>query len=109
MNKYTTERYLNDVAAVMASRLTLLPMMWLLDPRLAERETRKMFSEKEDAYSALQQQLLLAPMNFWLDLWKGAFEGDQDGGLGRAQRAAERRISQPYTSRVRANKQRLSR
>jgi len=109
MNKYTSERYLSDVAAVMASRLTLLPMMWFLDPRQAERETRKMFSEKEDAYSALQQQLLLAPMKFWLDLWQGAFEGDRDGGLSRAQRAAERRISHPYTSRVRANKQRLSR
>jgi len=109
MNKYTTERYLNDVVAVMAMRLSRLPMMWVLDPGKAQHETRKMFSEKEDAYCALQQQLLFAPMTFWLDLWQGAFEGDRDGGLRRAQSAAERRISHPYTSRVRANKQRLSR
>lgn len=109
MKKYTSDRYLSDVGAVMATRLTLLPMMWMVAPRTAARETRRMFSEKEDACNALQQQLMLAPMTFWLDLWQGILEGDRDGGLSRARGAAERRFSQPYTSRVRANKRRLTR
>lgn len=100
--------FMGDVATVMAMRLSSLPMLWLLDPAKAERETRKMFSEKEDAYVAACRQMTLAPMYFWMDAWQGVLQGERDGGLSHAFRRSQERVSQPYRSRVSANKRRLS-
>lgn len=108
MKDNKTYSYMMDVASVMAMRLTMLPMMWMFNPAKAEKETKKMFSEKEDAFKEAQKQLMTAPMNFWLDAWQGMSSGDKDSGLGRAQREAEKRISRPYVSRVSANRRRLS-
>ena len=99
---------MNDVATVMTMRLSMLPMMWMLDPAKAEKETRKMFSEKEDAMQESIRQMMTAPMMFWFDAWQGIIGGDKDGGIGRAQQQAEKRISSPYKSRVSANRRRLS-
>lgn len=84
-------------------------MMWMFNPGDAARETQKMFSEKEDAMKALQQQMMFAPMMFWCDTWNGVLKGDSDLGINRAREAAEHRMSEPYTSRVSANRKRLSR
>lgn len=67
-----------------------------------------MFSEKEDAWLAVQQQVFLAPTMFWMQMWHGVLDGDQDGGLSRASRSANQRFSVPFTSRVRANRKRLT-
>lgn len=91
----------------MAARLTVLPLWWLTDPTRADRETRRMVSEKEDAWLALQRQLVLAPSRFWLEMWQGMLNGDKDSGLARATHAAGQSLSVPYTSRVRANRKRL--
>ena len=102
------ENYLMDVATVMTMRLTSLPMMWMFNPLKAEKETRKMFSEKEDALLEMQKQLMQAPALFWYDMWTGMLSGDNDAGWQRAQRKAENRLTRPYTSRVSANRRRLA-
>ncbi len=108
MNRESSERFAGDVATVMTLRLASLPFMWMTNPKKAERETKKMFSEKEDAFMAAQQQMMLAPTLFWFDLWQGMLKGDRDGGVARASNLAEKRLFQPYQSRVSANKKRLS-
>ncbi|ASJ75743.1 hypothetical protein [Granulosicoccus antarcticus] len=108
MNNNKSEKFVSDVASVMAMRLAMLPMMWVLDPAKAEKETKKMFSEKEDAMQESIQQMIIAPMMFSFDVWQGLLNGDKDGGIGRAQEQAEKRISSPYLSRVSANRRRLS-
>ena len=62
-------------------RLTALPFWWMTDPSRASRETKKMFGEKEDAFFAMQQELMMAPARFWLDAWQGMLGGDRDGGI----------------------------
>ena len=109
MKNKKPERFANDVATVMTLRLSMLPMMWMLDPAKAEKETRKMFSEKEDALHESVRQMMLAPAMFWFDVWQGLLKGDSDGGMQRARQMSEKRISSPYTSRVNANRRRLSR
>ncbi len=84
------------------------PVMWMLDPAKAEKETRQMFSEREDAMQESIRQMMAAPMMFWFDAWQGLLSGDKDGGIRRAQQQAENRISSPYKSRVSANRRRLS-
>lgn len=108
MKNKKAEHFVTDVASVMALRLSMLPVMWMLNPAKAEIETRKMFSEKEDAMQDMVNQMMTAPMMFWADLWQGALNGDLDGGIRRARRLAESRISHPYTSRVSSNLRRLS-
>lgn len=108
MNNSKSDKFVNEVATVMAMRLAMLPMMWMLNPAKAEKETRKMFSEKEDAMQESIQQMMVAPMMFWFDAWQGLLNGDKDGGIRRAQQQAENRISSPYLSRVSANRRRLS-
>ncbi len=102
------ENYLMDVATVMTMRLTSLPMMWMFNPLKAEKETRQMFSEKEDALREMQNQLMQAPAMFWYDMWTGMLSGDSDAGWQRAQSKAENRITRPYKSRVSANRRRLA-
>ena len=109
MKNKKPERFANDVATVMTLRLSMLPMMWMLDPAKAEKETRKMFSEKEDALQESVRQMMLAPVMFWFDVWQGLLKGDSDGGMRRARQMSEKRLSSPYTSRVSANRRRLSR
>ena len=109
MKSKNPERFANDVATVMSMRLSMLPMMWMLDPSKAEKETRKMFSEKEDALQESVRQMMLAPVMFWFDVWQGLLKGDSDGGMRRARQMSEKRLSSPYTSRVSANRRRLSR
>ena len=101
-------RFATDVATVMAMRLTALPFWWMTDPSRASRETKKMFGEKEDAFVAMQQELMMAPARFWLDAWQGMLSGDRDGGLAHAGRTLERRVSAPYRNRVSGNRRRLS-
>lgn len=109
MKKKASDRFAEDVASVMSMRLTALPSWWMVDPRKADRETRRMFTEKGHAFVSAQQQLMLAPMLFWMDIWRGMASGDRDGGLHRAQAAGSRRVSAPYRSRVTANRRRLAR
>ena len=108
MNTKEFDKYTENVGAVMTMRLASLPMWWMTDPARAERETRKMFSEKEDAFTEVQQQMMLAPAMFWFDLWRGFLRGDKDGGVGNAMDTAERKITKPFVSRVGANRKRLS-
>ena len=108
MNKNDLDQYAENVGMVMASRLASLPLWWMTDPARAQKETNKMFAEKEDAFGEMQQQMLLAPATFWIEMWTGFLRGDSDGGFGRAMRAAERNITKPYTSRVGANRRRLA-
>ena len=108
MKNQKSEHFANDVATVMTLRLSMLPLMWMLDPAKAQKETRKMFSEKEDAMQESVRQLMVAPMMFWFDSWQGLLSGDSDGGMQRARQMSEKRISSPYTSRVSANRRRLS-
>lgn len=108
MNTNNPQNYLMDVASVMTMRLTMLPIMWMFNPAKAEKETRKMFSEKEAALTESQSLMMQAPAMFWFDMWKGMMNGDQDSGLQRAQQEAETRIMRPYASRVSANRRRLA-
>ena len=108
MKSKESDKFVNDVVTVMAMRLSMLPMMWMLDPAKAEKETRQMFSEKEDAMQESIRQVMAAPMMFWFDAWQGLLSGDKDGGIRRARQQAENRISSPYKSRVSANRRRLS-
>lgn len=108
MKNKKPERFVNDVATVMTMRLSMLPMMWIFDPAKAEKETRKMFSEKEDALQESARQMMVAPMMFWIDVWQGLMNGDEDGGMQRARKLNEKRIASPFTARVSANRRRLS-
>lgn len=108
MKNIKPDHFMNDVATVMTMRLSMLPMMWMLNPAKAEKETRQMFSEKEDALQESTKQMMAAPVMFWFDLWQGLLRGDKDGGVGNAQQQAENRISSPYKTRVIANRRRLS-
>jgi len=108
MNRSQFEQYYQNVGVVMSVRLAMLPWWWVSDPVRAEKETRKMFSEKEAAFSEVQSRMALTPTQFWYELWCGFVRGDADGGVGRATRSAELKLISPYTSRVSASRKRLS-
>ena len=104
-----------DASAVIALRLWRVSWLWWTDPKAAERETRLMVSEKEEAAGETLQALALTPWRFWMDmaqaqrrLWPGTVsQGDADRAVGRAMNKASKRLAVPSSRRVKANRKRL--
>ena len=96
-------------ASVIAMRLAMLPWLWVSNPAAAERESRKMVSEKEDAWNDWQRLAWQAPVNYWMDVMSASLSGNPMGVFERAAGRSGRRLAKPYASRVNANRRRLGR
>ncbi|MGE0315041.1 MAG: hypothetical protein AB7P21_25780 [Lautropia sp.] len=98
-----------EAAEVIARRLWLVPVWWMTDPSRAQRETARMFVEKDAALRETQWLMVQAPLQYWADIWQGLLGGEIAGLHASAVRKAEHRIGRPALSRVSANRRRLAR
>lgn len=98
----------NESAEVVTSRIAQLPWMWLRSPATAEAETRRMFSEKQDAMLETQWVLWQMPAQFWADAFANDLMFKPDQAIQSASKKANQRLIGPSHKRVSANRKRLS-
>jgi len=99
----------SNSAIVIALRVTLMPWLWSYDPKAADREMRKMISEKMTAWEAYQQQLWQEPMRFVWDFNSLLLAGNHAHSFKSAMSRSGHRLAKPYAVKVKANRRRLSR
>ncbi|MFK7889250.1 MAG: hypothetical protein AB8B63_00420 [Granulosicoccus sp.] len=93
--------------AVIAMRITTLPLLWMSDPGKAARETQKMFSEKPEAVGETLMVVMQAPMRFWFDTMAACLSANPQSAIASAMIDSSRRAARPSNRRVRANRKRL--
>ncbi len=98
-----------EASEVVARRLWLVSLWWMTDPWRAQRETARMFSEKDAALRETQWAMVQAPMHYWADVWPAVLDGQIADAHASAVRNAEHRLGRPAFSRVSANRRRLAR
>ena len=99
---------LSDSAAqVIFMRLAFLPLQWMTDPVGAEKETKKMFSEKHDALIETQIALATLPIAIWTDFLSTGMFSTPKQVFNRASTVATRELFKPAQSRVSGNVKRL--
>ena len=100
-------RLSHDAATVVALRVGQLPWWWLLQPARAQRETTRMFSEKQAALLETQLELAQYPWRFWLSLWQDPSALASPARLSALLRRGTARLLRPASRRVARNHARL--
>ncbi len=95
-------------APVITMRLTLMPMQWMLNPTLAQRETQRMFIEKRDAFFETQWTMMTLPFLIWSDFLQAGIPSPPQQLFIRASSIARKAAFEPSQRRASANSKRLS-